>query len=50
MHSIILAIAVLIAVCTGGAIAVLRYAPERWDSLNIKVGAFQLRASQSDDE
>jgi len=50
MHSMILAFAVLVAVCTGGAIAVLRCAPERWNYLNMKVGVLQLQASQSDDE
>jgi len=43
-------LAVFVAVCTGCVLAVLRYTPERWGFLDIKVGALRLRASDSDDE
>jgi hypothetical protein len=48
--SILLPLAVLIAVCIGGSLALLRWTPERWNSLDIKIGGFRLQASDSTDE
>lgn len=43
-------LAVSVAISTGAVLALLRYTPERWNSLDVKVPGFRLQASQSGDE
>jgi len=50
MISAILSLSVLLAVCIAGAIGLLRYTPDSWRYLNVKIWVFELRASKSDDE
>ena len=48
--TVILSFTVLVAVCIAGAIGLLRYIPDSWRHLNVKIWVFELRASKSDDE
>jgi hypothetical protein len=50
MFYVILSMTVFAAVCIGGSIGLLRYTPDSWRRLNVKIWVFELRASKSDDE
>ena len=48
--SAILNFAVLIAVCIAGVLGLLRYTPDCWSYLDVKIWVFRLRAGKSDDK
>ena len=48
--NLLISTAVLIAVCIGGAVVLLRCTPDSWTHLDVKVGFLQLQASRSDND